>query len=606
RKVKIKVNKNKNASHILYKGQIFKNVSVGSYIKIIKGFTEIIGKIEEEFITSEITTSIKYNKKQGIEYEKEENKIVRYLGVSLFGHFNGEKFEQGIREMPLIDNECYALDKDEFNKLHQFYEGKEQTLKIGHLTEEASQKIEISINKLFASHIGVFGNTGSGKSNTLARIYHELFKKMKDNATFKEKSKFIIIDFNGEYGKNKEGEEDSIIAQNKKVYFLDTNKERGCRIPFSEKDLIDVELISILANATEKTQKPFIKRAINLFNKVRDKGLEYFKNILKYRLKLIFGMTIKDKAHILLDYVKLVLDFDKLGYEHKGNNYEWHNTCDYFYLTSEGASNGQIGEAGMEKTNIYKAIDSYKSPSNAITKVIHFLYLQLIFDVYNDKAQNDHIAPAINKLKSKQGDIEKVLATESKDNIFPETRNLIVLHLKHTSLDIKKILPLIIIRKLYNDHKGSDDFKSKSLHIIIDEAHNILSSSSERESETWKDYRLETFEEIIKEGRKFNVFLTIASQRPHDISPTIISQLSNHFIHRLINDFDIDALRKTVAYLDKLSIESIPILATGSCFFTGQASNIPVKVTIDHLEEEYRPNSETVELTKIWKKPSTS
>lgn len=58
----------------------------------------------------------------------------------------------------------------------------------------------------------------------------------------------------------------------------------------------------------------------------------------------------------------------------------------------------------------------------------------------------------------------------------------------------------------------------KSLHIIIDEAHNILSITSERESQTWKDYRLETFEEIIKEGRKFGVFLTISSQRPSDIS----------------------------------------------------------------------------------------
>ena len=77
------------------------------------------------------------------------------------------------------------------------------------------------------------------------------------------------------------------------------------------------------------------------------------------------------------------------------------------------------------------------------------------------------------------------------------------------------------------------------LNLIIDEAHNILSEESQRESEQWKDYRLETFEEIIKEGRKFGVFLTLASQRPVDISPTIISQLHNYFLHRLINEQDI-------------------------------------------------------------------
>lgn len=81
-----------------------------------------------------------------------------------------------------------------------------------------------------------------------------------------------------------------------------------------------------------------------------------------------------------------------------------------------------------------------------------------------------------------------------------------------------------------------------TLHLIIDEAHNILSNTSFRESESWKDYRLETFEEIIKEGRKFGVFVTISSQRPNDISPTIISQAHNYFIHRLINQNDLYAI----------------------------------------------------------------
>ena len=151
---------------------------------------------------------------------------------------------------------------------------------------------------------------------------------------------------------------------------------------------------------------------------------------------------------------------------------------------------------------------------------------------------------------------------------------------------MKKIIPLIIVKQLYENKKESD---KKSLHIVIDEAHNILSTMSQRESETWKDYRLETFEEIIKEGRKFGVFLTIASQRPYDISATIISQLHNYFIHRLINDNDINAVEKAVAYLDKLSFQSIPILSVGSCFVAGLASDIPVKVDIDLLEKEKRP-----------------
>ncbi len=610
RNVKIKVNKNKNASHLLYNGEVLKNVSVGGFVKITKGFVEIIGKVEGEYTKTE--------KFFNEEYEKEENKIVRYLEVSLFGHFDGDKFEQGIKEMPLIDNECYLLDKNEFNHLHQFfkkkyntelklYEANEITINIGTLTEEPSQEIKISANKLFASHIGIFGNTGSGKSNTLARIYHELFTQVQ-NDNFKNNSKFVIIDFNGEYGKATErSETDEIITENKKVYFLNTRKEsaeiqNSEKIPLNENDLIDIELISILANATDKTQKPFIRRTIDFYKKVstsidsggQDDSLNFFKNTLKKRLKLIFLMSIKDKSETLLDYVKQIL-----GALDDENDYDWSNSLDYYFLKAEGHSNGRITPEQIKRTGLYQKIDQYSFPGNAITKLIHFLYLQLIFDVYNDKAQNEHIAPAVNKLKSKQKDIEKVLDTENEQTIFPSDINLVIINLKKTNLEVKKTLPLIVAKKLYDEHK--DNFEDKSLHIIIDEAHNILSSSSERESETWKDYRLETFEEIIKEGRKFNTFLTIASQRPYDISPTIISQLHNYFIHRLINEYDIKAIEKTVAYLDRLSFESIPILSVGSCFFAGLASNIPIKVSIKLLKEKYRPKSETITLGNIWR-----
>lgn len=89
--------------------------------------------------------------------------------------------------------------------------------------------------------------------------------------------------------------------------------------------------------------------------------------------------------------------------------------------------------------------------------------------------------------------------------------------------------------------------------MIIDEAHNILSQQSTREAESFKDYRLEVFEQIVKEGRKYGFYLTISSQRPYDISSTIISQLHNYFIHRLVNDMDLKMLANTINTLDLLS-----------------------------------------------------
>lgn len=121
-----------------------------------------------------------------------------------------------------------------------------------------------------------------------------------------------------------------------------------------------------------------------------------------------------------------------------------------------------------------------------------------------------------------------------------------------------------------------------------------------RESESWKDYRLEVFEEIIKEGRKFGVFMTIASQRPSDISSTIISQLHNYFIHRLMNERDIQQVSNTISYLDKVSVESLPILSTGVCVLAGQLAEMPIIVQIDRIEEKNKPQNETINLIKAW------
>jgi DNA helicase HerA-like ATPase len=117
---------------------------------------------------------------------------------------------------------------------------------------------------------------------------------------------------------------------------------------------------------------------------------------------------------------------------------------------------------------------------------------------------------------------------------------------------------------------------------------------------------LETFEEIIKEGRKFGVFLTIASQRPHDISPTIISQLHNYFLHRLVNELDIKAIERAVSYLDRVSFESMPILPTGTCILSGVAAQIPVMVAIGELEPRFAPNSRTMSIANAWESPLPS
>ena len=85
RTVKIRVDKNKNSSHLIYKGALIKNVSVGSYVKILKGYVPIIGKVESEYIVEDKTLS-------DVDYTDAAKNIGRSLIVKLIGFLEGEHY----------------------------------------------------------------------------------------------------------------------------------------------------------------------------------------------------------------------------------------------------------------------------------------------------------------------------------------------------------------------------------------------------------------------------------------------------------------------------------------------------------------------------------
>ena len=597
RKVKIKVDKSKNNSHIMYKGELLKNTSVGSYIKIIKGYTRIIGKVEGEFVEEDKIYSSK-------DYITESSKINRNLIVSMLGFFDGEKFKRGIKELPLVFNECFLLDNQEFEQVHDFIEKDDEPLEIGVLSLEKGQKIQVGVNSLFASHIGIFGNTGSGKSYTLAKLYNVFFDKYIQNQKFLKQAKFYFFDFNGEYLDSKNPKEDSVIVdiEYKNVYNLSTRDGEGDKFPVLKEEIYDINFWSIFLSATEKTQTPFLKRAIeNDFYAKKFNSKETIVDVIKDLIKLMIEKHI-EKGDIL----SFLRDIEKAINKKLSNlndiityfqqNLHWHgNGNDNFFVYT--TNNSKTYE---DKPSFYSTLFQMFSNTQFIDlSDFEKIRLRIIFQYYDELVKYDlnseHISPLLKRLK-KIEDIDKVLKIDNTSS----TKNINVISLKNVNTEMKKILPLLICKQIYGQQKQLQN-KSSYLNIIVDEAHNVLSHNSNRESETWKDYRLETFEEIIKEGRKFGVFLTIASQRPSDISSTIISQLHNYFLHRLINNKDIEAVEKTISYLDKISFESLPILPTGSCIFAGLAAQVPVMVDIGKINDGHEPKSDTIKLTENWK-----
>ncbi|MFA7277780.1 MAG: ATP-binding protein [Candidatus Gracilibacteria bacterium] len=610
--VKVKVDKGKNTSSVLYNGELIQNISVGGYVKISKGFEELIGKIEGESVIEDRAFLQS-------PYSSNKERIHRILNIKILGFILNGVFNRGIKDLPLIENTCYLLSKAEFNKIHDFTRSDDAAVEIGSLEYDSGQKIKLGINSLFASHIGIFGNTGSGKSYTLAKIYKELFDIYKDNINFQKNAKFILIDFNGEYigevnkSTNKYLNKNVIIDDKyKNIYELTTGKKIEDikdkeKFPIRKSTLEDPVFWSIFLSATEKTQKPFIDRAIkdSYINDHLADNVSFQKLIYD---KIIAATSVSGKnvdRGITVDLISEIGNF--LNCE------SLKNSARYFTSNLAGGNENitfhieQVGVkrfAGSQEFNdlIKAQTDGFTDIDINNLSIIRKFGLRIIIKYYDDIirgfSNKDHLAPLIKRLDKRVFDLEKVLTVKN-DSSMP--KNFTIVSLKDVNLDIRKMIPMLLVKELYDEKKRNNN-KNHSLHIIIDEAHNILSQNSDREAEQWKDYRLETFEEVIKEGRKFGTFLTIASQRPSDISPTIISQLHNYFLHRLINNNDLLAVEKTIAYLDKVSADSIPSLATGTCILAGLIAQIPVVMRINKIEKkEQEPQGHNINLLEKWK-----
>lgn len=580
-----------------YDGEIYHGVALRELISIHSGMFDIICTVEGEFLDVK-----SYNVD-----EKGEKIYIRKVELKPLGYFESANFYPGVKYLPMIKDNAFLLNENELKKIRSLEDN--NSFKIGKTLKD-DIPYSISWAKLFNKHIGVFGNTGSGKSNTLTHIYTKLFDLNKDK--MKDKSSFVVFDFNGEYTG------DEVFTTDKTIIELNTKKSGGNKITLGDSSFWNADIICLLFKATHNTQKPFLKRVITGRKKYKSND-DSLNNYLIVTLKSFYsqGIPRKEMRELFINIFEIIKESKK---NEDALTTLLDKCIDFFRTLQFNGTNGNFYYTDTKTdTKIYtlkSKIDSLLNPlfSNLTTTPISssFMdellirsYLQLMNDLMKGYVQFDHISPLLSRISSLSSSIEKTISVskdKDKENDEDKGKILTVISFRHCNQDIKKLLPIVLAKSYYEGHKDSiNDNINKTFHLIIDEAHNILSSDSNREDQTWRDYRLDLFEEIIKEGRKFGVFLTVSSQRPADISPTIMSQFHNFFIHKLVNERDLALLSNTISTLDAVSKDTIPLLPIGACIITGVSFPIPQIVLVDYIKEsKNRPNSDDVNLSELW------
>mgnify|MGYP003384690227 CR=1 FL=1 len=578
-KITLRIDDDSSKEVLFYDGERFKGVSIREYVLIQRGFRDLVCIVEGEHLDE-----------SRIDSSNGKSVYIRRVDVRPIGYFDGESFQHGIKYLPMIRDPAFLASERRVTAI--FDRGLiTDDFTIGRMLKE-DIPISLPWKRLFNGHIGIFGNTGSGKSNTLAKLYTVLFDRKL--AIVAQKSRFVVLDFNGEYVGDQ-----FTAADQKAIYRLSTRGGQpglsGDRFPLRADEFWELETLSLLFQATTNTQRPFLNRLIEGRKRYLN-APNALTNFAKTSFRRAFCAGSPKSATLdLMRTVARELNNEPLIAYLK--EVSWHSTQQKFFIP--GQNIWFEADGSSYDHHVGPLVDQFDAANlDHFAQLTLRVHLQLIRDLVSGYVQFEHIQPLLKRVEASLIQLRCVLDV-GEDSATQ--RPLTIVSFRRCSNEIKKVLPLLLAKQYYNGHKDAVGTPpDRTVHLIIDEAHNILSDQSSRESENWKDYRLELFEEIVKEGRKFGVFVTVSSQRPADISPTIVSQLHNFFIHRLINDRDLALVDNTITTLDAVSRGLIPGLAQGCCVVTGTAFDIPMVLQVDRLEKAKQPNSDDVDLEALW------
>lgn len=539
-------------------GNLSASPRINSFVKTSVGLDTIVCQITGEH-------EIEYDKAGKALSEHQEPVGPFLVDLEVRGHISNGVFKGGLRALPIVGAIVESLDDKDVASMH----GADvpHAMSLGNDLFDESSVVEIDANKLMAGHIGIFGNTGSGKSNTLAKVLHEYAKQF-DRSN--KAARILVFDLNNEYGG------DAVLAHaDKQVYKLTTrNVDTPDKIPMDFSQL-DEDSWGTLLRATQKTQMPVVRRAYKRW-KVFD-GAELIERIewslVDKRSRLFFTLRQYCEGY--------VIGLDEISFNETTNG---------FYYPKKKGREGYINERSD--------IESIALRDN-MTPLEQF-YLCLAYEVARSSESGtnyDYVQPLLPRAKHVIDNMKKTFENTSRKGLASlfDRSNFVVVQLGNTNADTREMIPALLTELLLKeaiDTKG-DARPSVVSTIVIDEAHNLLSYDN-KQDDLVHDNTLKVFEKIVKEGRKFGVFLCAASQRPSDISPTVTSQLHNFFIHKLVNPNDIERIRKTVSFMGDGSLSMLSALGQGECILTGPAIHMPQYIYVHKLEETHKPNSDDI------------
>ena len=549
-------------------------------------------------------------------FEDEEKKVLGevenisedLIKINFLGEFIGDKFVTGVLRKPKLTSTIRTVEK---NEIPLFLGNNSATsFEIGKSPLYDNYSVRIDINSLCSNHMAIFGNSGSGKSCGVARILQNIF----GNTNVKPyKSNFFIFDAYGEY--HNAFKNISALDPNYSFKYYTTNKfdtdGEKIKIPLW---LMDIDDFVLLLSVTNHSQIPIIERMLKLvriFASNNETSLAYKNHIIAKAIMTILytNQTSSSKRNDIFSIIascqtgqfNLNAIVQGVGYTRKFR--------DCFMIDTSGNFPESVLITEYVSNFIKDELDKYEERNNyyyTISDLEKALSFTLISEglLRNEKMSDDAIALKV-RLHSiaiseyaQYFDYASYITREQYISSLVMNNNKKAQIVNFNFEDVEdwfsKFTTKVYCKMLFNFTKNMPNRASNSFHIFLEEAHRFVQNDTDV---FLLGYNI--FERIAKEGRKYGLMLNLISQRPVEISETVISQISNFLIFKLNHPRDLDYIRKMLPNINNEIVETQKSLQSGTCIGFGTAFKIPLIIKMDMPNPE--PSSSNCDVVNSWK-----
>jgi len=529
------------------------NYNLLGHTYVAKGvvdYVTIINDINQKFIYQ----VIKAEDKEQI-LTKLENSKLDYTGefeCIPIGIIQDGKIEFNMKQYPSLQNRVYLTNEDEYGIIFSI-DHSEHALRLGVIEEKYTA--EIDPEKIFSHHTAILGNTGSGKSTTIRQLISETKKLETKNLHLH------VLDIHDEYS----GIDD--------VSTIDVLKEYKINV-----ESLDLQDWINLVKPSDLVQLPVLQTALKLAD-----ALKNFRISEKWlRCFLAFTLFRYAQTDAVAKRTKIINILTGTGIDTSSYNAQYANfssSDEKIFLDSLLSTMRSEHSGETDNTFLQKRLQESDYRVDSFESLLNGLEFSFLLEECKGNAQaRSHCGSLEMRIKSIQTRYSSLLSDETNSTLISD-KQVTVYTVSSLDDDLLLFFSSYLLKQIFESNKKLP-LNDRDIHIfILEEAHRYIARF--RENSSFQE--IERFKTIAREGRKFGCFIFLSSQRPSELSSTVLSQCNNYLIHRIKNNLDLDYMLKTIPYINSNQLTRISYLPTGTAFIVGELFPIPVEVKVHEV-----------------------